>query len=78
MVQDVYGSPDVLRLEDIDVPEPGDDDVLARVHAAAVDAGVWHLMAGRSCCACSASGCGPRCVSAAGTSPAPSPPSDAM
>jgi NADPH:quinone reductase-like Zn-dependent oxidoreductase len=46
IVQDKYGSADVLRLGDIDKPEPGDDDILIRVHAAGVDPGVWHLMAG--------------------------------
>lgn len=47
IVQDTYGSADVLRLDDIDPPETGPQDVLIRVHAAGVDAGVWHLMAGR-------------------------------
>jgi NADPH:quinone reductase-like Zn-dependent oxidoreductase len=46
IVQDGYGSPDVLELRDIDKPVVGDDDVLVRVHAAGVDPGVWHLMAG--------------------------------
>jgi NADPH:quinone reductase-like Zn-dependent oxidoreductase len=46
IVQDRYGSPDVLELRDIDQPVVGDDDVLVRVHAAGVDQGVWHLMAG--------------------------------
>ncbi|WP_328923941.1 NAD(P)-dependent alcohol dehydrogenase [Streptomyces sp. NBC_00190] len=46
IVQDVYGSPDVLRLDEIDQPVPGRDEVLLRVHAAGVDQGVWHLMAG--------------------------------
>lgn len=46
IVQDRYGSADVLRLDDIDVPLPGDDDVLVRVHAAGVDPSVWHLMTG--------------------------------
>ncbi len=46
IVQDRYGSADVLRLDDIDMPTPGDDDVLVRVHAAGVDPGVWHLMTG--------------------------------
>jgi NADPH:quinone reductase-like Zn-dependent oxidoreductase len=46
IVQDTYGSPDVLELRDIDKPVVGDDDVLVRVHAAGVDQGVWHLMAG--------------------------------
>jgi NADPH:quinone reductase-like Zn-dependent oxidoreductase len=46
IVQDEYGSPDVLRLDDVDPPEIGNDDVLVRVHAAGVDAGVWHVMTG--------------------------------
>ena len=46
IVQDEYGEADVLRLEEIDRPgiEPG--RVLVHVHAAGVDRGVWHLMAG--------------------------------
>jgi NADPH:quinone reductase-like Zn-dependent oxidoreductase len=47
IVQDVYGSPDVLRLDDVDKPVAGDGEVLMRVHAAGVDAGVWHLTAGQ-------------------------------
>ena len=46
IVYDRYGPADVLRLADIDKPEPGDDEVLVRVHAAGVDYGVWHLMTG--------------------------------
>lgn len=46
IVQDRYGSADVLELREIDVPEPGDGEVLVRVHAAGVDPGVWHLMTG--------------------------------
>jgi len=46
IVQDTYGSPDVLELRDIDRPEIADDEVLVRVHAAGVDRGVWHLMTG--------------------------------
>lgn len=46
IVQDRYGSADVLELREIDKPEVGDDDVLLRVHAAGVDRGVWHMMAG--------------------------------
>jgi NADPH:quinone reductase-like Zn-dependent oxidoreductase len=46
VVQDRYGSPDVLQLREIDTPVVGDDDVLVLVHAAGVDQGVWHLMAG--------------------------------
>ena len=46
IVQDSYGSADVLELRDIERPEVGDDEVLVRVHAAGVDPGVWHLMTG--------------------------------
>ena len=47
IVQESYGStPDVLQLREIARPVVGDDDVLVRVHAAGVDQGVWHLMAG--------------------------------
>jgi NADPH:quinone reductase-like Zn-dependent oxidoreductase len=46
IVQDEYGSPDVLELRDVEKPEIGEDEVLVRVHAAGVDRGVWHLMTG--------------------------------
>jgi NADPH:quinone reductase-like Zn-dependent oxidoreductase len=46
VVQDTYGSPDVLELREIDKPLPKDNEVLVRVHAAGVDPGVWHLMTG--------------------------------
>lgn len=47
IVQDTYGSSEVLELRDIETPEPGKGEVLLAVRAAAVDAGVWHLMSGR-------------------------------
>src|SRR5918911_3457865 len=46
VVRDAYGSADVLRLAEVDKPVAGDGEVLVRVHAAGVDQGVWHLMAG--------------------------------
>ena len=47
IVQDQYGeTADVLRLEEIDPPQIGDDDVLIRVQAASVHIGDWHVMAG--------------------------------
>ncbi|ASC69913.1 Medium chain dehydrogenases/reductase (MDR)/zinc-dependent alcohol dehydrogenase-like protein [Halomicronema hongdechloris C2206] len=46
IAQTEYGSPEVLRLEEVDKPVPQDDQVLIRVRAASVDAGVWHLMRG--------------------------------
>jgi len=46
IVQDRYGPPDVLRLDDIDKPVPGSGEVLVRVRAATVNARDWHLMRG--------------------------------
>jgi NADPH:quinone reductase-like Zn-dependent oxidoreductase len=46
VVQEEYGSPDVLSLREIDRPEPGEKEVLVRVRAAGLDQGVWHVMAG--------------------------------
>lgn len=46
IVQDAYGSADVLRVENIEKPEIGDGEVLVRVQAAGLDPGVWHLMTG--------------------------------
>ena len=47
IVQDQYGSPEVLKLRDIDRPDIGLDDVLVRVRAAGVHIGDWHLMTGQ-------------------------------
>ncbi|MEU7605455.1 NAD(P)-dependent alcohol dehydrogenase [Streptomyces sp. NPDC040724] len=46
IVQDRYGSPDVLELREVERPVPGDHQVLVRVRAAAVNARDWHLMRG--------------------------------
>jgi NADPH:quinone reductase-like Zn-dependent oxidoreductase len=47
IVQDTYGSADVLHLAQIPRPECSDDEVLLRVHAAGLDRGAWHLMTGK-------------------------------
>jgi NADPH:quinone reductase-like Zn-dependent oxidoreductase len=47
VVQESYGSTDVLELRDIAVPDVADDEVMVRVKAAGVDRGVWHVMTGR-------------------------------
>lgn len=48
IIQDRYGvAADVWQLKELPIPRPGPDKVLVRVHAAAVDVGVWHLLSGR-------------------------------
>ncbi|MEO8315811.1 MAG: NAD(P)-dependent alcohol dehydrogenase, partial [Pseudomonadota bacterium] len=46
MVYTNYGSPDVLKLKEIQKPTPQDDDVLIHVQAASVNAGDGHLLRG--------------------------------
>jgi NADPH:quinone reductase-like Zn-dependent oxidoreductase len=41
-----YGSPDVLRIEDVEKPTPGDDEVLIKVRAAAANPMDCHFMSG--------------------------------
>jgi NADPH:quinone reductase-like Zn-dependent oxidoreductase len=41
-----YGGPDILRLEDVDSPVPGDDEVLIRVRAAGLNALDYYLFRG--------------------------------
>jgi NADPH:quinone reductase-like Zn-dependent oxidoreductase len=47
VVQDTYGSADVLRLETLPRPTITDDEVLVRVRAAGVHIGDWHVMTGQ-------------------------------
>ncbi len=46
IVYHIYGPPDVLRLEQIDKPVPGDDEVLIKVRAASINPYDWHFMRG--------------------------------
>src|SRR5450759_820344 len=46
MVQDTYGSAEVLALREIDKPEIADDQVLVRVRAAGVNPADWAVMTG--------------------------------
>ena len=41
-----YGSPDVLKLEDILKPTPNDNEVLVKNHSASVNPLDWHFMRG--------------------------------
>ncbi len=46
IVYERYGTPEVLSIRDVDRPEPGDDEVLVRVHAASLNALDWHYLTG--------------------------------
>lgn len=47
LVQTRYGASGVLAVEDVDMPEIGDDGVLVHVRASSVNALDWHLIRGR-------------------------------
>jgi NADPH:quinone reductase-like Zn-dependent oxidoreductase len=47
VVRDEYGSPNVLRFEDVAKPVPGDGEVLVRVHAASLNTADLDLLRGR-------------------------------
>lgn len=46
IVQDRFGPPETWQLTDAPPPEPGPDDVLVRVHAAALNPYDWHMVRG--------------------------------
>ena len=46
IVQNRYGSAEVLEALDIDLPQIADDEVLVRVHAASIHVGDWVVMTG--------------------------------
>ncbi|MEO1064121.1 MAG: NAD(P)-dependent alcohol dehydrogenase [Actinomycetota bacterium] len=59
LVQDEYGDPaEVLRVEEVDRPEPRADEVLVRVEAASVNPADWHLVRGEPLVARMAMGLG--------------------
>jgi NADPH:quinone reductase-like Zn-dependent oxidoreductase len=46
IVYDEYGSPDVLKLTDVDAPTPKAHEILLKVHAASVNPLDWHFIRG--------------------------------
>jgi NADPH:quinone reductase-like Zn-dependent oxidoreductase len=46
-VSDRYGSPDVMRLQDVDKPELTEESALVRVRATSVNAFDWHMLRGK-------------------------------
>lgn len=47
IVQEKYGSPYDLALQEVELPTVGDHDALVRVRAASVHPDVWHVVTGR-------------------------------
>ena len=47
VVYDEYGPPEVLKLREVDMPVPQDDEVLVRVHAASVNQWDWDFVRGK-------------------------------
>ena len=46
-VNDRYGSPDVMQLQDVDEPELTEESALVRVRATSVNAFDWHMLRGK-------------------------------
>lgn len=44
IIHEKYGSPDVMRLVEVEKPIPNDDQVLVKIHASSVNALDWHLL----------------------------------
>ena len=44
IVCDKYGTPDVLRLEEVEKPTPKQGEVLVKIHAASLNAYDWHIL----------------------------------
>lgn len=47
VVYDTYGTPEVLRVKEVDVPMPKDNEVLIEVHATSVNSWDWDLLRGK-------------------------------
>ena len=45
-VRDEYGTPDVLRVAEVAIPDVGDDEILVRVVASSVNPMEWHILTG--------------------------------
>jgi NADPH:quinone reductase-like Zn-dependent oxidoreductase len=46
VVYEKYGSPDVLKLREVETPTPKDDEVLVRIHAVSINDWDWALLPG--------------------------------
>ena len=46
ILQRCYGAPEILRLDEVEKPVPGEHEIRVRVHAASVNPLDWHVMRG--------------------------------
>jgi NADPH:quinone reductase-like Zn-dependent oxidoreductase len=46
-IRDRFGPPEVVEVRELEMPEPGDDEVLVHVRAASLNLGDWYAVAGR-------------------------------
>jgi NADPH:quinone reductase-like Zn-dependent oxidoreductase len=47
MIYEEYGPPDVLRLEEVDMPTPADDEILIKVHTVSINRSDWEGLIGK-------------------------------
>ena len=47
VVYSTYGNPEVLRLEEVESPEPKEDEVLIKVCAASINSWDWDMLTGK-------------------------------
>ncbi|RDL45074.1 NAD(P)-dependent alcohol dehydrogenase [Marinomonas piezotolerans] len=47
MVYHQYGSPDVLKMEQVEMPAPDDDEVLVKIYAVSINAWDWDYLTGK-------------------------------
>jgi NADPH:quinone reductase-like Zn-dependent oxidoreductase len=47
IVHHEYGSPEILKLEEVAVPTPTDDEILIKVHAASINGSYWEGLTGK-------------------------------
>lgn len=47
IVNHEYGSPDILKFDEVEKPAPKDNEILIKVHAASLNVGEWYFLTGK-------------------------------